>query len=91
MFFRVTKWHKENPNDWVALEMTRKPKKGWGTDPNFYILRGRHKDLMKLIDKIGRNSGYSLGKAWGYGIGKDMKVGESRHDYEIRKYGKTSY
>lgn len=81
----ITEWHEKNPNVWVALEMTDKPKKGFGKNPNKYILRGRAKTLKSLINKIGKQSELTLAKSWGYGIGKDMKIGESRDEYHTRK------
>lgn len=82
--FEITKWHEENPNDWVALEMTDTPKKGWGTNPNKYILRGRSADLQALSKEI-EGKDYTFAKSWGHGIGKDMLIGESRDEYYKRK------
>ncbi len=84
MNFELTKWHEENPNEWIALEMTDKPKRGWGRDPNRYILRGRAKTLKELVEVIGDDNGYTFGSSWGMGIGKDMQIGESRDEYYKR-------
>jgi len=81
--FELTKWHEENPNDWVALEMTDVPKQGWVRNPNKYILRGRNEDLSALC-KEAEGKDYTFAKAWMMGIGKDMKIGESNDEYRAR-------
>ncbi len=85
MFFVLTKWHEKNPNDWCALEMTDKPKKGHGKNPNKYILRGKAKSLVALSQMLPEDHDYTYTKAWASGIGKDMKIGESREEYYKRK------
>lgn len=85
MNFIITKWHEENPNDWCALEMTDKPKKGWGQDPNKYILRGRAATLEELSKLLPKGHGYTYCTAWGHGISKDMLIGESSDEYYRRK------
>lgn len=73
--FTLTKWHDENPNDWVAL--------GHGTytndlsNPKRHILYDRDENLGALRDRIKeRGIEVTYGKAWGLGIGKDYPIGK---------------
>lgn len=84
MFTVLTTWHDENPNCWVALEMTDKPKKGHGRNPNKFILQGRAKSLVSLNMELGEGHEYIFSTAWTSGIGKDWKIGESRDEYYAR-------
>lgn len=82
--FVLTSWHEKNSNMWVALELTDKPKKGWGQDPNKFILRGREQSLATLTAKVGKKD-YTYSRSWMSGVEKDMKIGESRDEYLERK------
>lgn len=72
MFFIITDWHKENPNDWVCI-------KGGSitnnlSESNYHILLDRDENLLTLRDRLGKNAG-TYSRAWILGIGKDYPIG----------------
>lgn len=60
----LTAWHKENPNDWLAIKRwtARKP-----------VLLGRDKSLVTLHMQMGGKK-VTYAKAWSLGISKDYPI-----------------
>jgi hypothetical protein len=73
MTFVMTKWHEENPNDWLAL------KRGALLKP---VLLDRDASLAELHRRThGRNVFYA--NAWSLGIGKDYPLSPCRNFNEV--------
>ena len=73
MTFVMTKWHEENPNDWLAL------KRGALLKP---VLLDRDASLAELHRRThGKNVFYA--NAWSLGIGKDYPLSPCRNFNEV--------
>ena len=74
MYIVLTKWHEENPNDWVALDRSKgQTYTNDLDDPRHHILIDRDMDLLALRTRVGERE-VCYGKAWGLGIGKDYPI-----------------
>lgn len=74
MNFVITQWHKENPNDWVAILSKPQTYTNDLDDPAHHKLVARAGSLKTLRKKLGTRNDVTLSKAWGLGISKDYPL-----------------